>query len=399
MKIAASNISMSSAHSLETRVEEKKTIMEKSADGGAARVQNTQSAAAVYESSAATVINGVEIRLDGGGQMAPVNQKQTPGAALQSMGTIGGGDIVVQMQSALDEMREDMQTSLLHRMLELLNGKSRMDPVKRGELTHGKVLDIRSSSFQAVDIRSRLFSVGKNLGSLQGMTVGTTSAGTLWQRVTSVSTERTENEYTSFQSKGLAVTEDGRTIDFDVSFSMARSFSSKYESLTREEFIMTDPLIINLDNSAPSVSDVKFRFDLDSDGRKEEISFAGKGSGFLALDSNNNGVIDDGSELFGTKSGNGFADLAAYDQDGNHWIDENDAVYDKLRVWTKDEQGQDRLMSLKEANVGAIYLGSVSTEFTLKDAANETNAVVRRSGVYLKETGEAGTLSHVDLKC
>lgn len=120
----------------------------------------------------------------------------------------------------------------------------------------------------------------------------------------------------------------------------------------------------------------------------------------MALDANGNGVIDDGNELFGTRSGNGFADLAAYDGDGNGWIDENDDVYSKLRVWVKDADGGDRLLDLKEANVGAIYLGSADTEFSLKDAAtNETNAVLRRTGVYLKETGEAGTLSHVDLRC
>ena len=74
-------------------------------------------------------------------------------------------------------------------------------------------------------------------------------------------------------------------------------------------------------------------------------------------------------------------------------------MYSRLRVWTKDADGGDRLMDLKEANVGAIFLGSVSTEFSLKDAAtNETNAVVRRTGIYLKETGEAGTVSHMDLR-
>ncbi|MBR4211192.1 MAG: hypothetical protein IKR84_02235, partial [Oscillibacter sp.] len=64
-----------------------------------------------------------------------------------------------------------------------------------------------------------------------------------------------------------------------------------------------------------------------------------------------------------------------------------------------DAQGNDKLMGLKEANVGAIYLGSADTEFSLKDADNETNGVIRKTGVYLKETGGAGTLSHVDLRC
>ena len=33
------------------------------------------------------------------------------------------------------------------------------------------------------------------------------------------------------------------------------------------------------------------------------------GSRFLALDKNNDGIINNGSELFGTESGNGFIDL------------------------------------------------------------------------------------------
>ena len=71
-------------------------------------------------------------------------------------------------------------------------------------------------------------------------------------------------------------------------------------------------------------------------------------------------MINDGNELFGTKSGDGFKDLAKYDKDRNGWIDEADDIFDDLRIWTKDEQGNDKLLTLKEAGVGAIYLGGFS---------------------------------------
>ena len=77
-------------------------------------------------------------------------------------------------------------------------------------------------------------------------------------------------------------------------------------------------------------------FDIDADGEEESISYLQGGSGYLALDKNGDGVINDGSELFGTKSGDGFADLAEYDADGNGWIDENDPIFDKLLIWAKD---------------------------------------------------------------
>ena len=90
--------------------------------------------------------------------------------------------------------------------------------------------------------------------------------------------------------------------------------------------------------------------------------------------------------------------MAEHDQDGNGWIDENDDVFSKLKVWTKDKDGNDVLLNLKETDVGAIYLGNADTQYSFKDESLNTNAVLRKTGVYLKESsGKVGTVSHVDL--
>lgn len=225
-----------------------------------------------------------------------------------------------------------------------------------------------------------------------------TKASSGWTKTTVTSEFFAEVEHTCYTANGIVKTADGREIGFGVSVEMSRGFCAKYESLVQEEYICTDPLVINLDTLNGSVSNQKFLFDLDSDGKEEEISFAGQGSGFLALDKNGDGVINDGSELFGTRSGDGFRDLAAYDEDGNGWIDENDSVFHDLRIWTKDEDGNNRLISFKEAGVGAICLQSASTQFSLNRADdNHTNGIIRNTGVYLKENGEAGTIQHIDL--
>ena len=210
-----------------------------------------------------------------------------------------------------------------------------------------------------------------SLGSVSINQAGTLSSGTTWQRITATSGFATETEGTTFASTGIVKTADGRNIDFNVEVSMSRAFMQEFNMLEVQEYIKTDPLMINLDTNIGSVSDQKFYFDLDSDGEKEQISFAGKGSGFLALDKNGDGVINDGSELFGTKSGDGFKDLAAYDEDGNGWIDENDSIFSRLKVWTKDENGNDYLMNLKTADVGAIYLSNADTQFSLKNDENK----------------------------
>ena len=158
-----------------------------------------------------------------------------------------------------------------------------------------------------------------------------------------------------------------------------------------------DPLVINVGSDVTSISDQTFYFDLDSDGQEEKISNLGEGSGFLALDKNGDGKINNGSELFGTKSGNGFKDLAMYDKDGNGWIDENDEVYEHLRVWLRDEDGKDRLLSLSEADVGAIYLGSAETEFTQYNSSFAIAGMLRASGMFLRESGGVGTVQQVDM--
>ena len=291
----------------------------------------------------------------------------------------------------------DMKIKMLRQILAALRGEKVPEDCKVKPQEKGGVLDLRSGEFRKMEGVSFDLSAKASV-SLGSIEIGTNASGTTWQRITATSGFVGESESTTFASKGLVQTADGRNIDFNVEVSMSRAFMSQIDTLEVQEYIKTDPLMINLDTNIGSVSDQKFFFDLDSDGDEEQISFAGKGSGFLALDKNGDGKINDGFELFGTCSGDGFKDLAVYDEDGNGWIDENDSVFSKLKVWTKDENGNDYLIDLKKADVGAIYLSNADTQFSLKDDENNLNAEIKKTGIYLREsTGAVGTLNHVDL--
>jgi len=206
-----------------------------------------------------------------------------------------------------------------------------------------------------------------------------------------------EYESTSFAAEGKIMTEDGQEIDFSVQLNMSRAFYSEQSVSIREGDALKDPLVINFGGTAAELTQTKFAFDIDSDGRNDQISFVGGGSGFLALDKNSDGVINNGSELFGAQSGDGFSELAAYDLDGNNWIDENDAIYSGLRIWSKDAEGNDTLVALGQQGVGAIYLGRVSTPFAIKDTDNTLQGQVRASGIFVNENGTVGTIQQVDL--
>lgn len=298
----------------------------------------------------------------------PSNEQNPHGAAgVQNKKEIGA------------KSKEELEIEILRRLIESLRkGRS------------GRAYSFRSG-FEESESSQAVFSLNA------WNQAGNAGVPTVWQKTTVTSSFFGEYENTAYEAAGKVRTADGREIEFNISLEMSRAFCEQNETFVQEEIILTDPLVINLNTSHAAVSDQKFLFDIDADGKADEIAGLGEGSGLLALDQNRDGKINDGSELFGAKSGDGFKDLAQYDEDGNGWIDEADAIFKDLKIWMKNEDGSDRLISLKEAGVGALYLGSANTRFSLNDqATNETNAVIQKTGVYLKESGEVGTMQHVD---
>lgn len=206
-----------------------------------------------------------------------------------------------------------------------------------------------------------------------------------------------ESETTQFKASGKVTAADGRKLSFNIDMEMHREqLDVKSFSLRAGDAKLVDPLVVNLGTGPAGLTDETIDFDLNQDGQAEQISFVRSGSGFLVLDKNQDGRVNDGGELFGPSSGDGFKELAAYDDDRNGWIDETDNVYDQLRIWSQ-AGGNHTLSSLKESNVGAIYLGNVSTPFDVKSQDNTLLGQVQSSGVYLRESGEAGTIQQLDL--
>jgi hypothetical protein len=206
-----------------------------------------------------------------------------------------------------------------------------------------------------------------------------------------------EAEQTTVSASGTIRTADGKEISFQLDMSMSRSYYEETNiSVRAGNAQRKDPLVINFDGNAAQLSDMKFSFDLDGDGSKEEISQLAAGSGYLALDKNSNGKVDDGLELLGPATDSGFGELAALDSDKNGWIDENDAAFDQLKVWVPGTDGG-KLMSLKEAGVGALALAHAASKFELRGNGNSDLGAIRDTGLFLFEDGRVGSLQEIDL--
>ena len=156
-----------------------------------------------------------------------------------------------------------------------------------------------------------------------------------------------------------------------------------------------DPLVLDFAGTEAELRDFGFRFDLHGDGSEVNLPLPTSGKGFLVFDRDGNGRVDDGRELFGPSTGDGFGELAALDTDANGWIDENDPAWSQLYVW--HPYRRDALIALPEADVGAIGLARAATPLTVTDGS-QALGMLRSTGIYLRESGSVGTVSHLDVK-
>lgn len=227
----------------------------------------------------------------------------------------------------------------------------------------------------------------------QGQSIATRATATLSRAY------RYESEQQSTLTiEGNLQLADNRNVDFVVHTRMDSSLqfqsgSGQYASTA----VRTDPLVINLHGGAAQLTDTAFSFDIDGDGSSESVSFATGGSGFIAFDRNGDNRINDGSELFGSRSGDGFADLAQYDDDGNGFIDSNDSIFSRLTFYSRDEDGNEFRQNLSEAGVAAIGLQSADSPAVIRGSATQELGSVRSTGIFVMASGAVGTVQQVDL--
>lgn len=208
----------------------------------------------------------------------------------------------------------------------------------------------------------------------------------------------TEQEKSMFNVSGSLTFSDGESLSINLAQYTDRTYFNEQSLLLKMgEVELVDPLVVNLDGQTTQLTERSYKFDLTAQGKDTSIHFATDQSGFLAIDNNGNGNIDDGSELFGALSGNGYRELAEYDDDNNGFIDAGDSIFNDLLFYQKDKQGQDKLSFLSSLGIGAIYLGNQSTPLNIKDENNQLLGRVRSSSFFIYGDKTLGTTQQVDL--
>ncbi|MBH9577178.1 hypothetical protein [Inhella proteolytica] len=280
-------------------------------------------------------------------------------------------------QASAEAVRHDPRMQLLRAMLWLVFGEQPPDPIDR--------LESPEDAPDAADLRPAETPAAASPAPAP-TPAPTPPSGT--QRT--VEETQLSFESTRFEVQGSVRTADGRELQFELKLEM----SQLHFEHRRETSAVQDPLVLNFDGPAADLLGPRWDFDLDADGVRENLPGLGPGRGWLVFDRNQDGVANDGSELFGPRSGDGFAELAALDADANGWIDENDPAWKQLNVWRPGGG----LQSLGAAGVGALSLARLATPFTLRGAEGSPEGQLRSSGFYLHEDGRPGLLQQVDLR-
>ena len=186
--------------------------------------------------------------------------------------------------------------------------------------------------------------------------------------------------------------------DFDAPFTSADNYIRR-----------CDPLTLDLDGdgietrAADATKPVMF--DYNGDGVKTNTGWIKSDDGFLVLDRNNNGTIDNASELFsdytplnaGGMAANGFASLKDQDTNNDGIVNNLDANWNNLKVWrdiNSDGVSQaEELFTMDQLGIAGINTTSTYSRTTLADG----NKIVD-TGTYIKTDGTTGNMADVNFK-
>ena len=175
---------------------------------------------------------------------------------------------------------------------------------------------------------------------------------------------------------GKLIGEDLGELVYDLVEHLGDNLQELYDEARAIWRYIADPLVIDLDGDGFKMLSVEdgVHFDEDNKGLAEKTEWAGPKEGLLAIDLNGDGIISDGSELFGTSTRlpdgtiaqNGFEALAQYDKNGDGVIDANDEIFANLRVWQdKNSNGvtdEGELRTLADLGITGISLDATEED-------------------------------------
>ena len=159
-----------------------------------------------------------------------------------------------------------------------------------------------------------------------------------------------------------------------------------------------DPILVDLNGDGIKTTTIQdgIYFDHGKDGFKESSAWVDENDGILVIDRNGNGVIDNGSEVFGdnyvksdnSKATSGFDALRDLDSNNDGIISADDESFGLIKIL----KGNGELISLEEAGIVSIDLNNTSV-----GSVDENGNTLVSSSTFTKADGSVGSLGDFNL--
>ncbi len=182
--------------------------------------------------------------------------------------------------------------------------------------------------------------------------------------------------------------------------------SANADDPVTESFGFT-PIVIDLEGDGfdlinPAQSPLQL--DANGDGALDRMGWVGSGDGFLALDRNGSGTIEDLSEISfigdSANAGSELEGLRAFDTNGDGWLSGADARFADFSVWVDRDFNAlgtgDELMSLDAAGIEAIALDHIAGSG--EEESLLTNRVFGATQILWAEGQSGGVAGDVELR-
>ena len=164
-----------------------------------------------------------------------------------------------------------------------------------------------------------------------------------------------------------------------------------------------DPIILDLNGNGYEIERKSSGayFDLNCDGFAERINWTTKDA-ILAVDKNENGIIDDGNEVFGDffvlengqRARNGFEALSQFDSNNDGLIDETDTSFGDLLLWI-DSNGNGISDEGELSSLSSHGIKSISLDYTTVNASTSSEAIIGNQSVFTYTNDVQNTLGEM----
>jgi len=179
------------------------------------------------------------------------------------------------------------------------------------------------------------------------------------------------------------------------------ALTSAQTGVTTYSFITPIVLDLNGDGIQTTTMQNGVTFDINDDGKADKTAWITNGDGLLVRDINKDGIINNGSELFGsatklangTTAADGYKAMLAMDTNKDGLLTSMDAQFGELMVWV-DKNGDGISNAGELFSLNDLGIKSLSLDATKSDLMNNGN-LVGLMGSFTTSDGKTHTMGDV----